>query len=176
MIIAVEGPDRFGKTLLAHKLAERLGYTYIKFPNEELDSGRDLRRIINGGLLFDLMAYQKLQNENKLETLESLPEKNYIFDRYKLSEVVHGKANGLSNEVVEGFADLLPDPDITVLVVGRPYGKDNDIFSSTEYQKKVKELYNEAGKDADGRTIRVCNYETPDEMLDKVMRELMGVL
>lgn len=176
MIIAIEGPDRFGKTSLAHKLAERLRCTYIKFPNEELDSGKDLRKIMNGGLLFNLTAYQKLQNENKLETLESLPEGNYIFDRYKLSEVVYGKANELSNDVIERFADRLPDPDITVLVVGRPYGKDNDIFSSTEYQKKVKELYNEAVKNADGRVIRVCNYGTPDEMLNKVMRELMGVL
>ena len=176
MRIAIEGPDKFGKTLLAHLLSQELGYTYVKFPNEELESGKELRKIINGGLLFDLEAYQELQNRNKLETLENLPDGNYIFDRYKLSEIVYGKANGLPDSVVYEYADRLPDPDITILIVGRPYGKDTDIFSADEYQKRVKELYKEAGKNADGRVIRVCNYNSPEKMLERVLSELGGVI
>lgn len=170
--IAIEGPDKFGKTLLAYMLSQELEYTYVKFPNEEIDSGKELRRIINGGLLFDLDAYQELQNKNKLETLEVLPDGNYIFDRYKLSEIVYGKANGLPDSVVNEYADRIPDPDITILIVGRPFGKDKDIFSADGYQRKVKELYREAGKNADGRVIRVCNYNSPEKMLEKVLKEL----
>jgi thymidylate kinase len=153
-------------------LSQELEYTYVKFPNEEIDSGKELRRIINGGLLFDLESYQELQNKNKLETLEVLPDGNYIFDRYKLSEIVYGKANGLPDSVVNEYADRIPDPDITILIVGRPFGKDKDIFSADGYQRKVKELYKEAGKNADGRVIRVCNYNSPEKMLEKVLKEL----
>lgn len=174
--IAIESPDKFGKTRLAYMLSQELEYTYVKFPNEETDSGKELRRIINGGLLFDLDAYQELQNKNKLETLEVLPDGNYIFDRYKLSEIVYGKANGLPDSVVNEYADKLPDPDITILIVGRPFGKDKDIFSADGYQRKVKELYKEAGKNVDGRVIRICNYNSPEQMLEMVLSELRGVV
>jgi len=176
MRIAIEGPDKFGKTLLAHLLSQELDYTYVKFPNEELDSGKELRRIINGGLLFDLEAYQELQNRNKLETLAHLPDGNYIFDRYKLSEIVYGKANGLPDDIIYKYADRIPDPDVTVLIVGRPFGTDKDIFSADAYQKRVKELYKEAGKNADGTVIWVCNYNSPTQMLEKVLSELKGVV
>ena len=176
MRIAIEGPDKFGKTLLAHLLSQELDYTYVKFPNEELESGKELRRIINGGLPFDLEAYQELQNKNKLETLDNLPDGNYIFDRYKLSEIVYGKANGLQDSVIYKYADRIPDPDITILVVGRPYGTDKDIFSADAYQKRVKELYKEEGKNSDGRVIWVCNYNSPEKMLERVLGELGGVI
>lgn len=176
MKIAIEGPDKFGKTLLAHLLSQELDYIYIKFPNEELESGKEARAMINGEIYFDKLRYQELQNKNKLETLESLPDGNYIFDRYKLSEIVYGRANGLPLDIIYGLSDNLPNPDITILITGRPYGKDNDIFSSGEYQKLVKQLYKEEGKTLDGRVIWVCNYSTPEEMLEKVLSELKGVV
>jgi len=176
MRIAIEGPDKFGKTLLSHLLAQELGYTYVKFPNEKIESGKEARAMINGEVHFDKLRYQELQNKNKLETLESLPDENYIFDRYKLSEIVYGKVNGLPCSVVEDYADCLPNPDITILIVGRPYGKDCDIFSSDEYQKSVKQLYKEEGKNLGGRVIWICNYNSPEVMLEKVLSELRGVV
>ncbi len=175
-VIAIEGPDKFGKTELAGRLTGALGYTYVKFPNEEIESGKELRSIINGDIYSNLLTYQVLQNQNKLDTLEKLPDGNYVFDRYKLSEIVYGKANGLADEFIWQCADKLPDPDVTILIVGRPYGQDTDIFSSDEFKRKVKELYNEAGKNADGRVIRVCNYKSLNEVFESVMKELKGVV
>ena len=182
-VIAIEGPDRFGKTLLARLLSQELGYTYIKFPNENIESGKELRRIINGDVLHDpskimnwVSSYQNLQNRNKLETLEGLPGGKYIFDRYKLSEIVYGKASGISCEKVEELADNLPDPDITILITGRPYGRDRDIFSTDEYQQRVKHLYKIEGKNLSGRVIWLCNYSSPENMLDNVLSELKGVV
>ena len=172
--IAIEGPDKFGKSLLARLLSQELEYTYVKFPNEDLESGKELRKIINGSLPLDPTTYQELQNRNKLETLKILPDGNYIFDRGKLSEIVYGKANGLPSEFVEELADNLPNPDVTILINGRPYGHDNDIFSSSEYQRRVKQLYKDEGKKFSGRVIWVCNYTTPEEMLEKVLSELKG--
>jgi thymidylate kinase len=62
------------------------------------------------------------------------------------------------------------------LIVGRPFGKDKDMFSADGYQRKVKELYKEAGKNVDGRVIRICNYNNPKQMLEKVLSELRGVV
>lgn len=172
--IAFEAPDFFGKTLLSLMLAQETGYTYVKFPNVEIDSGKKLLKIINGELPFDKNEYQELHNKNKLETLESLPDGNYIFDRYKLSEIVYGRANGLSAEAVYELSDKLPNPDITIIITGRPRGKDDDIFSSCDYQRRVKDLYKEESKNIDGRVIWVCNHSTPEKMLDTIWKELRG--
>lgn len=175
-VIAFSGPDNFGKTLYAERLAKESGFEYIKFPNEQLESGIRIRRMLNGLDPFDPALLQVLQNDNKLETLYNLKDKNYIFDRYKLSEIVYGLANGLSHEYVMDLADLLPDPDITILIAGRPYGQDNDVYSGSAFQRRVKELYKEEGKKAGGRVIWICNYGTIDEVFSEIVRKLEGVI
>lgn len=176
MIIAFEGGDGYGKTRHALSLAEYAGFGYVKLPNEYLPSGKTARAMINGQIPFDKLKYQIVQNENKLETLETLTEGNYIFDRYKLSEIVYGLVNGLPEQVVRDLAEKLPDPDITVLLMGKPYRVDSDIFSSRDYQRQVKELFFEESKRADGRIIRICNYGSIEEVFDRILRELRGVV
>jgi thymidylate kinase len=175
-VIAFEGPDKFGKTVLSEMLARESGFEYLKFPNEKIESGILIRRMLNGLDPFDPALLQVLQNQNKLETLYNLKDKNYIFDRYKLSEIVYGLANGLSPGYVMDLADLLPNPDITILLTGRPYGQDNDVYSSSEFQRRVKELFKEEGKNAGGRVIWICNYGTIDEVFSEIVRKLQGVI
>ncbi|MDD4588835.1 MAG: hypothetical protein PHG06_00200 [Parabacteroides sp.] len=176
IVIAVSGPDNFGKTVYAERLAKESGFEYVKFPNEKLESGILIRRMLNRLDPFDPALLQVLQNENKLETLYDLKNKNYIFDRYKLSEIVYGLANGLSSEYVMDLADLLPDPDITIIITGRPYGQDNDVYSDLAFQRRVKELYREEGKKAGGRIIWICNYGTIDEVFERIVHQLEGVI
>ena len=176
--IAIEGADYFGKSTLAEMLYNELDYILIKLPNERLSSGIRIRNILHGVHSFDAEEFQRLQNQNKRDTLDCLPSNlTYIFDRYKLSEIVYGLANGLSREYVMGLADKIPDPDVTILITGRPYYReDSDIYSGREYQKKVKALYKEEGKNLDGRVIWICNYDSPEHMLEKVLSELKGVV
>jgi thymidylate kinase len=175
-VIAFEGPDKFGKTVLSETLAIESGFEYLKFPNEKIESGILIRRMLNRLDPFDPALLQVLQNKNKLETLYNLKDKNYIFDRYKLSEIVYGLANGLSPEYVMDLADLLPNPDITILVTGRPYGQDDDVYSNPAFQKRVKQLYKEEGKNAGGRVIWICNLHTIDEVFSEIVRKLEGVI
>lgn len=171
MIITLEGPDKYGKSTLCAMLAKKLNAELIKFPNEVFESGKTLRKILNKELPFEPMSFQALQIVNRLETYEILyPRKTYVCDRGKLSGIVYALADGLPEEWVRKTADYLPDPDITILIRGKPYGQDSDIYSSTEYQEKIRELYRVEGKNAGGKIIYVCNHGAIEDVFDDVLR------
>lgn len=139
-ILAFSGKDRIGKTTQAKILAEKLGLTYIKFPNEEYYSGKIIRSILNEEMPFEPASFQALQILNRLETFERLdPNENYIFDRYKLSGIVYGLADGLPEEWIREVCDLLPDPYFTLVFSGKPFGTDSDIYGKK--QEKIAQLY-----------------------------------
>ena len=174
MIICVEGPDGFGKSTLCASLSKSLNAELIKFPNENIESGKRLRQIINKVYSFEPMSFQALQIINRLETFETLdPTKNYIFDRGKLSGMVYALADGLPENWARKVLDYTPDADITVIITGRSYREDNDIYSDSDYQRRIKQLYMEEGKRVCGRVVWVCNYNTPDEMLRVVLSEVI---
>jgi len=166
-IIALCGKDRVGKTTHAKLLAERFGWTYVKFPNEELYSGKIIRQILNKELPFEPVSFQALQDSNKTETIRRLnPNENYIFDRFKLSAIVYGLADGLDEEWVRENAALLPEPDFTLVFCGAPYGQDSDIYGKKEYQEKVSKLFiiegisrEYEGIFVDGKTVEEIHEE-----------------
>jgi len=174
MIIAVEGPDKFGKSTICALLSKKLNATLIKFPNENFESGKTLRDILNKKLPFEPMSFQALQIVNRLETYETLdPRKTYVCDRGKLSGIVYALADGLPEEWVRKTADYLPDPDVTVLIMGRPYGRDSDIYSGVEYQKTIRELYRVEGKNAGGKVVYVCNQGSIGDVFERVLRRVV---
>lgn len=139
-IIAFEGKDKLGKTTQAKLIAEKLGWTYIKFPNEELYSGKIIRSILNEEMPFGAASFQALQILNRLETFERLnPNGYYIFDRYTLSGIVYGLADGLPEEWIREVCGLLPAPDFTLVFMGDPFGDDSDIYGKK--QEKIAQLY-----------------------------------
>lgn len=139
-IISIEGPDRLGKTTISKLLAERLGYTYIKFPNEDYYSGKIIRQILKRELPFEPASFQALQILNRFETFEHLdPDGDYIFDRYKLSGIVYALADGLPDEWIRETCNYLPDADYTIVLYGIPYGEDDDIYSAK--QNEIARLY-----------------------------------
>ncbi len=177
MIVLVEAPDGFGKSTLCAALSKALNAELIKFPNVKFESGVQIYKILNKELPFEAMSFQALQIVNRLETYETLdPKKTYVMDRGKLSGVIYALADGLPEGWVRKTADYIPNPDVTVIITGRSYKQDSDIYSEKEYQREIKALYMEEGKNLDGRVIWVCNYSTPEEMLEKVLNELKGVV
>jgi len=177
MIILVEAPDGFGKSTLCAALSKALNAELIKFPNVKFESGVQIYKILNKELPFEAMSFQALQIVNRLETYETLhPKKTYVMDRGKLSGIVYAIADGLPEEWVRKTADYIPDADVTIIISGRSYKQDSDIYSDKEYQRRIKQLYKEEGKNLSGRVIWVCNYQCPEEMLEKVLSELKGVV
>ena len=176
-IIDIEGHDNSGKSTLAEMLSKSTGYELIKFPNEKLFSGQRIRAILNKKEPFEPASFQALQDSNKMETLRRLdPTKTYIFDRYKLSRIVYGRADGLPEDWLRENDELLPDPDVTVILVGISYGNDGDIYSSDKHQEKIKELYKQEGKRASGNVIYVSNEAPVSVVFEKVLNGVKGVL
>lgn len=175
-IIVFEGADGTWKTTLSKMLAEKLGYNYIKFPNENTAGGRYAREVINREMEFDSILYQISQNTDKRCTFRDLTDGNYIFDRYKLSEIVYGYANGLTEEEIMDLADKLPDPDITFLMVGKSYKLDDDIFGNPEYQEKVKELFLREAKKAGGRVELINNEKSIEAVFNEILGKLGGII
>lgn len=170
-IIAIEGAETTGKSTIATMLSDYLDLELIKFPNESLDSGKQSRRMLNGDDLFDPAFSQYLQNENKIETLSALIPGTYIFDSFKLSEIVHGLANDADEQYVRSCADLLPDPDITFLLTGKSYSYDTDVT----YHSMITKLYLTEAKNSSGR-IEIINNEKPiDDVFEEVFRKLRGI-
>jgi len=170
--IVFEGPDNTLKTTLSQMLAKKTGYKYVKFPNPDLDSGKIIQEYIEGKVDISPYTYQRLQNNNKILTLRSLGNETYIFDRYKLSEIVYGYLNGLSEKEIMELADQLPEPDLTIMMVGRSYGLDNDVFGTEEKQVKLKELFIQEAKKASGKIFYVSN----ERKIEQVFNEIVGIL
>lgn len=146
-IIAIDGGDNVGKSTIAKMLSDYLDIELIKFPNE-----------------------------NKIDTLKTLTPGTYIFDRYKISEVVDGLANGVNEQYVRNSADLLPDPDITFLLTGRSYGHDADIYGNDEYQSTITKLYLTEAKNSSGRIEIINNEKSADAVLEEVFRKMRGII
>jgi thymidylate kinase len=177
--IAVCGIDRIGKTTLSENLAKYLKWDKLKFPNYSLDSGQRIDWMLQGKEAFDPEYFQLLQNQNKLETLSTLPDGKYIFDRYKLSEIIYGIANGLPEAWVRKLAAKVPDPDLTIVLHGKPHCQDRSIFKDAEYQNKVSELYFQECRDKCPKKYILVDVDgkTPDDVLDFViiMLKLRGI-
>jgi dTMP kinase len=171
-IIALCGKDRIGKTTHGKLLAKKIGWTYIKFPNEELYSGKIIRSILNQEMPFEAASFQALQDSNKRETIRRLdPNGKYIFDRFKLSEIVYGLADGLDEDWVRDNAALLPEPDFTLVFCGTPYGIDDDIYGENEYQDKVSKMFAIEGILNDYEGILV-DGKSIDEIHDEILARL----
>lgn len=174
-IIAFEGANNSGKSTLAEMLSDYSDIELIKFPNERLDSGKRIRSMLNGDDPFDPEYLQELHNENKIDTLNTIVPGTYIFDMFKLSEIVYGLANDVPGEYVRNAADLLPDPEITFLLTGKSYGYDADIYGNDEYQSMITKMYLAEAKNSSGRIKIINNEKSIDEVFGEVMWELRGI-
>lgn len=177
MIIVFEGPDKLGKTTQAKLLAEKLNCKYIKFPNEEMYSGKIIRKILNKELPFEPASFQALQIINRIETFEKLDLKEtYVFDRGTLSGIVYGLADGLPEDWIRKVCSYIPAPDITFVFRGMPYQTDSDIYSSTDYQEKIKDLYWEEARKISGKMFFIGSRGNESQVHENIMSCLKGVL
>jgi dTMP kinase len=146
MIIVFEGQDGLGKTTQALLLAKKLGCEYIKLPNEKVFSGQILRKILNKELPFEPASFQALQVIDKMlaakEILAAEAESGFvILDRFLLSSIAYGKADGLPEDWIDDINKFLLKPDVTFLFEGESFKLDKDIYGSKEHQAKVAEIY-----------------------------------
>lgn len=102
MIITIEGIDGSGKTTIAKRLAEYLGYRYRHYP-ENLDLE---------------VAQENLQLAmyNDLLTYRPTPDANWVLDRYTQSSFAYGMPAWMYHQLLYN----VPESDINIFLVVSP--------------------------------------------------------
>lgn len=154
--VVVDGIDRVGKSTLINGLLLEMNSAGIKtikmqFPNREGAIGRMLDRYLKGQIKLvkeaSVLAFlaDMAQEINKI-MIYIRKGYNVICDRYTLSTFAYGMAQGgLTSEWLRQATTLLPEPDLTLVLLGDPrelqirHGYGNEITEKIELQEKVRD-------------------------------------
>lgn len=154
-IIVFEGADRCGKATQSKMLRDHLNFSgqsakIVEVPIRSAVSYRLVYWMLHNGLAKKLpKLFQVLQFLNRkifqIFTLPSL-ESEYdvlILDRWSLSTIVYGGAEGVSEKFTVGLSNMLRKPDHTIILLGPSFPHDaEDVYEAdTELQRKVREGY-----------------------------------
>jgi dTMP kinase len=144
MIFSIEGVDGVGKTLVAKLLAAKLGALYLKFPDRETVSGGLLDEALRGKRLLDPVVFQVLQTVNRLEKGRLLElakgsqDFHVVCDRYTLSGLVYGEAEGLSREWLSAVLAAVPPADYEIVLTCDPSTLDGERLAGRDRERYEK--------------------------------------
>jgi thymidylate kinase len=187
-IIVFEGPDRCGKKTQTHMLRGYLASkAYRSVVVEVPIYGNPTYNIIywmlgNGLAKKFPKLFQWFQYFNrKIFQTFSLPfllrNNDYvILDRWSLSTVVYGTAEGVDTEYSEMLANKLVYPDYTILLLGQSHmGVAEDVYEAdNSLQERVKKLYRSWSViNPVTSTVIDCNL-TREEITEKVKQTLIA--
>ncbi len=154
-LIVVEGPDRVGKNTQCHLLKEtfaRYGMLaiVIEVPIKSALTYRIIYWMLQNGFakkfpkIFQWFQYlnRRIFQESKLPILEGRYDV-IIMDRWSLSTIVYGIAEGVSKKFTMSLADKLRRPDYTIILHGHAHEHTiEDVYEADkDLQKKVRLEY-----------------------------------
>lgn len=142
LLIAVEGIDASGKATVAKTVGDKLGAHPLSFPAYETSYGRAIKQRLQGlwkpevtpeGLAsqkfgptavayLDALVFQALQTANKYEFAEHIRRvqresaRDIVCDRYLLSAVAYGGAEGISQTMLLEGMRAMPQPHLHILM------------------------------------------------------------
>jgi len=128
MFVVLEGIDGSGKSTQLELVADTLRSSLlnqvriqtVKFPVYDSPTGRIIERMLQGGLKSkeSCTIFQSLMAINRREFVYDLILKDTILlaDRYTLSGLVYGLAQGLPYEWLDAINLALPEPTITIFL------------------------------------------------------------
>jgi thymidylate kinase len=177
MIITIEGTDASGKATLCATLAKALQAkhpTHLvmqqSFPDYSTDSGSAILRVLKGEILAGdkdrALILQALMAANRYEVFQLLAEfevsedRILILDRYYISGLVYGFADGLPSGWLEALHDALPPAEISILLDlsveegfrRRPERRDK-YEGDVTFLESVRKLYVEYFQNAHSREL-----------------------
>lgn len=155
--VAIEGPDRVGKATQARHLASRFerenrfrrvgiietpikdGTTHARI-YEMLHDGRAKKfpATFQGIQVLNRILYQEVALKHWLMNYDA-----FVFDRWNASSYAYGRAAGLSHDELMCELDLVAEPDMTIVLDGDPFPKNDldDYERDIRFQKKVRKAY-----------------------------------
>lgn len=185
-LIAVEGPDRFGKETQTKMLVDAINNGELsnfsnavsaEIPTKDNFTYKVIYWMLRNGLADRFPnVFQLLQFMNKfLFQLFSLPTlmKSYdcvVLDRWSLSGLVYGEATGVLTSLNELLFDTLKKPDLTLIMHGKPFYRNDkaDTYeANNDLQKYVQVLYLIQGHVCEN-AIMVSNQTTKKKIHKKI--------
>lgn len=177
LFVVFEGIDGSGKTTLSHLWAAEEPVTrWMRFPNRDTFYGKLIDTWLQGWWeaapggpphqanpvkdfrLLDAAVFQALQTVNRLEVAQDLyitrgTRTNIACDRYWPSGFAYGQADGLDGEMLTNLHQLLPQPDLFLLIdtpleaaaTRRATRLGVDVYEGRgrEYMEKVQKHYHD---------------------------------
>lgn len=179
-LIVIEGPDQCGKQTQSELLHHHLltcGYNVklIEVPTNDRVFYPIIYWMLDNGLAKKYpTVFQLVHFFNKLLFALILPlycwKYSYIiFDRWKLSGFVYGKATG-SKSILTALFKILPEMDYTIVLHGQKFSRNcEDSFEKdNELQAKVRELYKTV---AEENGYKIINCNQPKEVIHSTVVE-----
>jgi len=185
-IIVIEGPDRVGKQtqtrLLKRKLSERgFSSTVIEVPIKSAVTYRIIYWMLQNGLAKKFpKIFQWFQYMNrKIFQVFKLPhlEKNHdciIMDRWSLSTIVYGVAEGVPLEYTMKLARKLREPDHTIILHGdsHVHEAEDSYEADSELQKNVRIEYAKWAKN-NPKTTTLIDCRQEKKVISKRIRNVL---
>lgn len=162
MLVVLEGIDGSGKSTqiervaaaLRTSLVNELDVQTVKFPVYDSPTGQLIQKMLQGGLKSRdaCLIFQSLMATNRREFVYNMDLRNSILlaDRYMLSGLVYGLAQGLDYEWLDAINLGLPEPTVTLFLdvppsysfERRPVRQDS-LEGDRQFLEKIYSLYRE---------------------------------
>jgi thymidylate kinase len=185
-IIVIEGPDRVGKQTQTRMLKETFqNYgmlaTVVEVPIRSAITYRIIYWMLRNGLakrfpkIFQWFQYlnRKVFQEYTLPHLEDRYDA-IIMDRWSLSTIVYGAAEGVPKEYTLKLAKKLREPDFTIILHGDSFAhKAEDTYEADlELQRKVREEYADWARD-NPETTKLIDCRQHRKSVSKKIKEVL---
>jgi len=165
--VAFEGKEKVGKTTIAKEVCRLTGFKYLKFPNEQNEIGKIIRKILKKEMPYHPIYFQAL---NSLDKRMSDIKGRVIADRFTLSQSIYGKLHGIPDEILNELSKNIQQPDLTFVFMGDSFTKDDELYGNEN--SIIDELYEDflyVNKN-NNKVIRIDvnkpKIETVDEILE----------
>lgn len=155
LIVALEGPDKMGKTTQAKAVAKALsGSFYQKIPAKDGVTFDKIYNMLDTG---EAVAYphffQSMNGINRmLWQKQQLPKISQdhdiiILDRWRASTIVYGMGVGMTREQCDIVIKDLIEPDLTFVFTGTPFDRVEEGDDAYEADRNLQENVRQGYKD-----------------------------
>lgn len=182
-IIALEGPDKMGKTTQAKAVAKALsGSFYQKIPaKDELTFNKIYDMLATGEAVKCPHYFQAMNGINRMlwqkQNLEKIKSENnfLILDRWNVSTIVYGMGSGMTREQCEIIVKDLVEPDLTFVFTGTPFTREEEADDSYESDQKLQEFVRDGYKnmcEENKHFISVGDFDTMEETTNFILEKI----
>jgi len=190
MFVALEGIDGSGKStqinLITKKLNDRIAdgtvVESVKFPVINSPTGSLIKKLLDSGVKSkeSRIIFQSLMSVNRKEFFYkySLHKKILIADRYELSGIVYGLAQGLDLDWLLSINQNDPAPDLTFFIDVDPSEsfkrrpkREDQLESDIDFLQVIYSIYK---KRLPLGSIRVDGMLSPDRIADEIVHHILS--